>query len=595
MCFLQTTGSASKQKGEMVSMHKALMKKVRWVRIRCSINLLIQQTGRVLGVAGGIAILIVLAEKLLAVKLVTSNNEFTLDSLSPWPLIGLLLSIILVIIVLWTLKLPTNMQLALLIDERLNLRERFSTSLALANSHNPFAQAAIVEANNSTHNLKLREKFPLRLTSGWLYGAGIWLTVVILISVLPQYDLLGSLRKKEQQQKKVQQAQKAQAEVKQTTKTVKLAVQRMDQPELADALAQLDRLPEGLKPQAAKIQAIRKLGDLSDQIKKMSASKQMDSLNIMEQMLKRLHATPDAFSQKLTLALAKGNFDQAAKMLQQMQQKINQGELSDQQKKDLTRQLQNLAQQLQQMAQEKKELEKELEKQGLNKKLAQLNEKQLRQALNKKGLSSEKIEELMQKAAACRSAASRCGQLGQAMAACGGGSADLAGDDLDSLTDQLNELERLQEQIKLTQASLDEINQAMQCLGQGMCQGPGRQGPFSQQGSLNPGSATGNRGIGYGPRNTAENGQTATKKTKIKNKPQKGPIIASWYFKGTQVKGQAQRDFANVVQAGRENAAEAISEKQIPRKYEDSVKKYFSQLDGISQTKPDKEKESQEF
>jgi hypothetical protein len=45
------------------------------------------------------------------------------------------------------------------------------------------------------------------------------------------------------------------------------------------------------------------------------------------------------------------------------------------------------------------------------------------------------------------------------------------------------------------------------------------------------------------------------------------------------VKGEARRDFAEVVEAGRARAADAISENQIPRKYEEAVKKYFGQLE----------------
>ena len=110
-------------------------------------------------------------------------------------------------------------------------------------------------------------------------------------------------------------------------------------------------------------------------------------------------------------------------------------------------------------------------------------------------------------------------------------------------------------------------------------QGLGAQGPFSKGPSKGPGPGTGGPGQGYGPRSIDETGQTASKKTRVKNKPGEGPTVASWYFKGSQVKGEAKRDFSEVVQAGRDSAAEAISENQIPRKYEDTVKKYFGRLE----------------
>jgi hypothetical protein len=73
--------------------------------------------------------------------------------------------------------------------------------------------------------------------------------------------------------------------------------------------------------------------------------------------------------------------------------------------------------------------------------------------------------------------------------------------------------------------------------------------------------------------------QSAMKKTRAASKVGKGPVIASWYFQGSQVKGEAQRDFTEVIQAARDSAAEAISEKQIPRRYEDAIKSYFGRLE----------------
>jgi hypothetical protein len=150
------------------------------------------------------------------------------------------------------------------------------------------------------------------------------------------------------------------------------------------------------------------------------------------------------------------------------------------------------------------------------------------------------------------------------------------------LAEQLDELDAIKQQIMLSQATLDEIERAIACLGQGMCQGPGGQRPFQEGLSDRYGPGSGGPGRGYGPRASDEDGETSSKKTRIKNKAGQGPVVASWYFKGTQVKGQAKRDFSEVIQAGRDSAAEAISENQIPRRYEESVKKYFGQLEESS-------------
>ncbi|MDY7011553.1 MAG: hypothetical protein SVV80_12500, partial [Planctomycetota bacterium] len=174
----------------------------------------------------------------------------------------------------------------------------------------------------------------------------------------------------------------------------------------------------------------------------------------------------------------------------------------------------------------------------------------------------------------------RASQLGEAMAGCCGGG-QLSGDELAELAEQLDALDAIQDDMSLTEASLAEIEAAIALLGECDCEGEGIgcKGPWSAGSALRRGSGTGGPGRGYGARDEDDAGKTALQKTRVKNKPSKGPIIASWYFKGPQVKGESRRDFTEAVQAGKDQAAEAVSENRIPRKYEASVKKYFGQLD----------------
>jgi len=164
------------------------------------------------------------------------------------------------------------------------------------------------------------------------------------------------------------------------------------------------------------------------------------------------------------------------------------------------------------------------------------------------------------------------------MAACGAGSGQLSGDGLAAAIEQLNEFDSLQQQLMLTQASLDEITRAVACLGEGMGQGLGGQGPFREGSSNRYGSGTGGPGVGYGPRGMAGD-DTSTQRTRLQNKPGQGPAIASWYFQESQIKGEAKREFTEVLQAARDGASAAISDNEIPRKYEEAIKKYFGGLE----------------
>jgi len=347
-------------------MLETLEKKVRTVWLRCSVNLLLKHAGRVLTAAGIIVVLTVLTDRLLALGIIDSVNSRVILSLG-----GLVMAVVLL---LWLLGQPRRMQVSLLLDERLRLHERFSTTLALAASEDAFAGAARNEARETTRHVSPQRHFPIRPSKCWIYAASAWLIAGALVLFMPQKDLLGFLRKDRQQQERKQQLQQAKVDVKEATSSVSLAVKQLGEPELADALTQLEQTPKDAKPQDIKRQAIRKLGDLSDKIKKMQSSPQLDSVDLMQKMFKQLRGSPDVFSQKLGLALAKGNFAQASDLLNQMQKQLAEGKLSQQQQEDLSAQLQDLAKRLQELAQKNDELEKELERLGLDRDLAKLSE-----------------------------------------------------------------------------------------------------------------------------------------------------------------------------------------------------------------------------
>jgi hypothetical protein len=551
-------------------MLEALDKKLRSVWFRCSINLLLKHAGRTLAAAGLIVMLTVLADRLLALGIINFVNLRMILAFSAITIILILL--------LWLLKQPSRMQVSLLLDERLKLRERFSTTLALAESDDPFADAARNEAKQRAEQVDLQGYFPIRPSRCWTYVIGTWLIAAAIISFMPQKDLLGFLRKERQQQQYAKQLEQTKVEIKEAADPVKLAIKQLGEPELADALNKLDQTPKDAKPQDIKRQAISQLGDISDKLRQMQNGMKLDSVNQLQKMFKQLKGSSDVFSQKLRLALAKGQFSQASNILSELQKELAKGNLTPEQQKAMAGQLQDLAKRLQELAQKNEEFEKELEKLGLNKELAKLNEQQLRQTLLKQGLSAENIEDILRKASAFRSAASMCAGLGNAMAACGAGAGQLSGDGLAAAVEQLDQFDALQQQLMLTQASLDEITRAIACLGEGIGDGLGYLGPFGEGQSNRSGPGTGGPGMGYGPRGT-EAGDTSTQRTRLKNKPGQGPVIASWYFQESQIKGEAKRDFTQVVQSARDSAAAAISENEIPRKYEEAIKKYFGGLE----------------
>ncbi len=542
---------------------------LRRARIRCGVNLLLELTWRVLAVAGIAALGVVLLHKLLGPALV--------QPVSGWVAAVLAAA---VLATLWWFKRPTRMEVAVLVDERLGLKERFSSCLALAGRDDPFAQAACAEARLRAQDVTIDKQFPIRPDRRWTYAIVVWAVVIGTGLWLPRKDLLGRLHAKEQEQKAVEERQAAQTAIVETVKPLEQAARQLGDEKLAQELEELTKQAEApLQPPELKRQAIRKLNSLAEQLQQLQADQQMASLDLMQEMFKQLQPAPNDALRRIQQALAKGEFSQAADLLRQLQEQIEAGELSDAQKAELSAQLQQMARQLQALADQKSQLEAELQKLGLDKSLAQMNPAQLRQALEKMNLSEAQIARLVQSASACQGAGQRAGQFAQALNAAAA-AATMTGDDLAALIGQAAQLGDLADQMQLTEAMIQRLYAAGQCLGQGL---GGRGSRQSWAAFGRPG-----RGAGLGPpartRGTPSEGPAPTELSGVRSPNQDGPIVASFYFKGEQIKGEAQRDYHDVVRAGRDLAAEAVTNNEIPRKYAESVRQYFSRLEAEAPT-----------
>ena len=544
-------------------------RKLRSVRRRCNLNLFLAELGWALAAAGAVAVLAALAERALAVKTIYS-----------WTLPALFVAAVALSSGLWWARRLKPMQAALLLDERLGLKERFSTVLALRGSEDPFARAADAEAHRMAVHVSPKKQFRLRPARRWFGTVATWLIAAGILAWMPEFDLLGYLRKQRDEQREAQKLQQAEAAVKQASDQIKAAVKELGDPQLDAEVAKLGKLDMGPKPEELKREAIRKLTDLSEQIKKLQTGEKFESDKALGQMLKDLRAPPQGLSMDLNRALARGDFAQAAELLRQIQKQMQDGQLTDEQRKALAEQLKNLGEQLQKLAKSEAELEKELENAGLDKELAKLDDEALKKALQDQGLTDEQIQELLRRAAALRSAAMSANRLGTAMA--GIGAAGQAGEmslaELDALTAQLDALEAIRQDLELADATLAQIDGAIAGLGEGLGE-LGAYGQFAEGFGDMAGPGTGGSGRGYGPRDADTLGAVKFKKTRTKSSGKQGPIVASWVFQGQQVKGEAKRELSEAVQAAKEDAADAVNQNRIPRKYQTSVKKYFGDLE----------------
>ena len=135
----------------------------------------------------------------------------------PWVWIGGGVAVAAVAAYLLALRnAPTKHDAAVAIDDRLGLKEKFSTALAFAGSDDPFATLAVADAGRAAGKVDLRRKFPLAWPKLY-YGVPAWALLILLtLWLVPALDLSRDAQANAETTAHID--QKAQAEVEQTVK-----------------------------------------------------------------------------------------------------------------------------------------------------------------------------------------------------------------------------------------------------------------------------------------------------------------------------------------------------------------------------------------
>jgi hypothetical protein len=92
------------------------------------------------------------------------------------------------------LRRPSAHQAAVFIDEKLGLNEKFSTALyarAMSGAADPFAAAAIKDAERTADNVSLHRRFPIGFPTSAYYATAAAILVLLISFFVPRVDLFG--------------------------------------------------------------------------------------------------------------------------------------------------------------------------------------------------------------------------------------------------------------------------------------------------------------------------------------------------------------------------------------------------------------------
>ncbi len=481
------------------------------------------------------------------------------------------------------IRKPNQDQVARTIDERAGLRESLSTALCVDTNQDSWSKAIVGDASDRARRVIIKDTLPIEaprrsylpLVAG-VALLGIWW--------VPGTDVMGLLAKEEQKQTNLAQIEEVRAEVKNTKDLIeKIKAETGLEAQNEDAQTAPELTPESMEmvdPQEIARSAIKELTSLSDKLQAERNSEEGAAFDAIKDMTRQLSAPEEGPMTEMARAMARGDFSQAQNELEKMAEAIENGEMSEEQKEQAAQQLEQMKQQLESLAQDREALEEQLKAAGLSAEQAQqlaTDPAALQQALQDAGMSESQAQQLSQAAQAQQQASDAASSMAQAMGQMAQGmqesNSSQMTEGMGSMSDQLSDMEMLQQEMNALEAAMGQCNSQIAALGQ----------------STNPNGSFGmmGQGIGqsaidkeFGLTNDPPPGDYMLQKEKANvNASSGGPIIASTMVQGTQIKGESTATFQDAVKSASTQAAEAIETKRVPRKHENAVQHYFGQLD----------------
>ncbi len=531
-----------------------------------------------------------------ALVLVRGSQKLFPTFIVPWDIVLIAApALALVVGVVWSiLRAPSLLKAAQVIDERAELRETLSTALIIEQDESGWSKAVLEDAREKASRVQVRTALPLRKPKGW--GAPIAAALALLaVWWLPTRDLMDLLEKQQKEVQELQRVGEITTAVNESQEQLKQILEQSGLDLDDEDLSELDDLLKGdeaefIEPEEALRSAIKNLTNVSDKLDEQRQNEDNRAFDAIKDAMKSLESDKDDTAAEMARAMSRGDFSEARKKLQELQEQINANEMTEEQREQMAETLAQVQQQLEQLAQGSQSIQEQLEKAGISQQEAQQlarDPNALQQKLQEMGIPSDQARALTQAAQAQQRASDAASAMSESMSQMAQGMQNQdqsqAQQGAESMGEQLSALENMQSEMQSLENAMQQTQQQLQQLAE--CQNPGGMGN-GQDGQMGQGQGVGglNAGVGgvpdFGGEENQPSGDYALSREQTRiNVQEGGPIIASTLVQGAQVKGESTAAFSSAVKSAKTKASEAIETKRVPREYESAVQKYFGRLE----------------
>ncbi|MEO1534006.1 MAG: hypothetical protein AAFS11_00405 [Planctomycetota bacterium] len=525
-----------------------------------------------------------------------------LSSVAPAPtqwgvMLGVGAGLAIVAAIAWSvLRIKQGEAVARRVDENAGLRESLSTAMAVGSLDDAWSKAAVSQAERVAAGVDLGKTLPIESPRSWPAPVAAWGVLAVALA-LPAPDLttvFGEPAEVVAEREIIE----AKAEVDETTEALKEQAERLglkldfDEETPGEEVG----VPDQQTPEQIRAAAVKKLTKLGDELAEKMDSQEQQAREALENRLQRLRQPGPGPAEDLARSLARGEFGKAKEALDELEQKLREGDLDESQREMLEKQLANLSKQMEQLGERQSEMEAALRQAGMSSEQAKQmasNPDALKQALeNMQNLSEAQKQQLQQMA---RSAAqsqqamqNMSGAMSQMAQAMQQGQMGQMSEGMGQLSDQLSQMEMLSADMAGMQAMMQQMQGQAFALGQaagsegGMQGMPGMgegQGRWNMGDTSRQGNGSGGAGQGNGDSPAARETSFSTTAAKSAVKTTDGPIIGSTLVYESQVRGESRATFAAAAQSASASAADAIESMRVPRAYERAVQRYFGALE----------------
>jgi hypothetical protein len=529
---------------------------------------------------------------------------------------------------------PTAHEAAVAIDQRLGLKEKFSTALIVREDNaDPFAVAAVRDAERTADNVSLHKRFPLEFPRTGFYTVGA-AVLVFATTFVPPVDLFGreAARKKlaAEDAKRVE-ARKVVEKALATVNSYPKSMQSTDAIQMAKRdLEKLLNQPINDPAQASRT-AFKALEQSNEALKEeVKKNERFAMAQANDKMLKSMDPPseeqgPVADAQR---DIAKGDFSKALEHLNDVAQNFD--KMTDADQKKAAEQMQKLAQQVQNLAKDPTQMQKlaqQLQKQGLNQQQAQQLAKTMQQAAQGNPQAQQQLQQMQQQAqqamqnmspqqraaaqqlmkqmqaqAQAQATAQQMAQASQQMAqamqqgqskqgnkASGNQQGQMA-QAQQAMQQAMGQMDAVQKDAEQMAAAQDSTQNAQNdAANQAAGNQPGQNGqnpaPGGQHGEWRPGDTNragrgqGGPGRGNGGGIGKEEAPYAIKKEAAPVQDiENGKILASTFVKAGTVKGESKVELSKVAEAALKDTTDEVDEEAVSKESQKVVKDYFETM-----------------